>query len=1308
MLRKFVSLFARDPNKLTIEQFKPLVEQINSWESIYEALSDEQLKGKTEQFKSRLGQGEGLDDLLPESFAAVREASKRKLGLRQYDVQLIGGIALHQGSIAEMRTGEGKTLVATLPLYLNSLTGTGVHLVTVNDYLARRDARWMGPIYDALGISVGVLQVTPPGEEDQTAYRVDLDIEASLESEHQLRKVPRQEAYLADITYGTNSEFGFDYLRDNMELTLEERVQRGHSYAIIDEVDNVLIDEARTPLIISGPASEDIEWYLRMAEIVKKLNRVHVEVDQRNHAISLTEAGEARVEKLLGFPLRDPGRPEDVTFEQARLMGYLEQALRAQFLFRREKDYLVLNEEVVIIDEFTGRVMPGRRWSSGLHQAVEAKEGVQVHPENVTYATITLQNYFRMYKKLSGMTGTALTEAEEFDNIYKLKVAAIPTNLDYIASQPASSLVELQGQDENGYSYRYYARVNDVQPKPVFWKRIDYPDLVFLSEEAKFRAISSEILKNYASGRPVLVGTSSVQMSELLSRRLHRDLIGRLVQTLLIRHAWLEKHARQDDGDRIPELEPLFVALEKPRSTFIRKIAEDLQIPMEPEAPSNIERLLSILDLRNDHRERLLKALQEGIQHQVLNARKHTQESQIIAAAGGFGSVTIATNMAGRGVDIKLGGDLAEEVLTRVSQVLHKAGYDPSYKMDTDQRRAALQQMDPSLYSPFESEVHFYLQHVEDMQRVWELGGLHVIGSERHEARRIDNQLRGRAARQGDPGSSRFYVSLEDRLLEDYGGQMVEEIVERIEMEADQALPLQSKAVERLVEQSQTRVEGTNFEIRKHLVDYDDVLNVQRTKIYEQRERILKKEDLVEDVSSMLKAEVQERLSKSPAEGDDTGQYTWELLAWLEEVQPTLMLHDRTIPSYTMRLLADQLQAELDQQEGGWQSGSLMQSLTKAADLALAAEENFLLRSIETLIDQHLDRLETLLDERQDALDEFLENLSGVDDKQDISEQDLLDGISGILNLPIELTSKQRNELKADPLGYLQEMYDEYEQLLVEQELSRLIGAVEHRLEDSVKLDPASLPADDWDTVEERVLYAVVMLLKSKRQHYLGDAAQDSQEGEIVHDLKRALLDQEMAITGQDSGIEASRSPLVQLLLLISQGQQRQLRRQVGSGLPEKKDRLSFSHYASELVQRMEPSQVSKDILLHLEQALTDLVLAWGKAGQEGMSGASEQEQVGRQALTEIYRQLMLTVTGDLWIEYLTKMEALRVSVILEGYGQRDPLVMYKSQAFKLFQGLLKDMRKGVVSRIFTYLPRSLNVPVMRAEETGPAEARQV
>ncbi len=440
MLKKIVKIFGGDPNKRAIDQFSQVVDEINRLEPEFEKMSDEALRAKTAEFRQRLAQGETLDEILPEAFAAVREASKRTIGLRHFDVQLIGGIVLHQGKIAEMRTGEGKTLVATLPLYLNALTGKGVHLVTVNDYLARRDARWMAPIYNLLGLSVGVLQMAARTENGKKAFIVDLERESPHEDQHQLRMVPRDEAYRADIVYGTNSEFGFDYLRDNMAMRLEDRVQRGHYYAIIDEVDNVLIDEARTPLIISGPAQDEAEWYIRMAQVVRQLRPEDYEISEKDRNVTLTELGEAHVEELLGMALRDPDRPEDVTPEQARMLGYLEQALRAQFLFRRNKDYLVQGGKVVIIDEFTGRLMPGRRWSDGLHQAVEAKEGVRVQEENVTYATITIQNYFRMYQKLAGMTGTALTEAEEFDKIYKLDVIAIPTNLEYIASRPGSDL----------------------------------------------------------------------------------------------------------------------------------------------------------------------------------------------------------------------------------------------------------------------------------------------------------------------------------------------------------------------------------------------------------------------------------------------------------------------------------------------------------------------------------------------------------------------------------------------------------------------------------------------------------------------------------------------------------------------------------------------------------------------------------------------------------------------------------------------------------------------------------------------------
>src|SRR6266498_2947607 len=507
MLKNFVKIFGGDPNKKTIEQFRSIAEQVNSLEPEFEALSDEALRAKTDEFRARLnasiGNLEGLDekerdelaasvleDLLPEAFAAVREASKRTIGLRHFDVQLIGGVALHRGSIAEMRTGEGKTLVATLPVYLNALLGKGIHLITVNDYLARRDARWMAPIYQILGLSVGVLQMAAATENGKKAFLVDFDRESPHEDQRHLRLVDRRLAYEADITYGTNSEFGFDYLRDNMTMRLEDRVQRGHHYAIVDEVDNVLIDEARTPLIISGPASGDLEWYGKMSQVVRQLKPEDYEINEKDRNVSLTEVGLAHVETILGTQLLDPDRPEDVTPEQARLRGYLEQAMRAQYLFKRNKDYLVQAGKVLIVDEFTGRLMPGRRWSDGLHQAVEAKEGVKVEPENVTYATIALQNYFRMYKKLAGMTGTALTEAEEFSKIYNLEVTPIPPNLEYQAFGKDASLIEVKSKDEDGYSYMYFAKRDDSSQAPLFYRRKDYPDVIYKTVEAKLRSIA--------------------------------------------------------------------------------------------------------------------------------------------------------------------------------------------------------------------------------------------------------------------------------------------------------------------------------------------------------------------------------------------------------------------------------------------------------------------------------------------------------------------------------------------------------------------------------------------------------------------------------------------------------------------------------------------------------------------------------------------------------------------------------------------------------------------------------------------------
>jgi len=665
-----------DQNEKHLKKLQPLVERINSLEKNFEKFSDEKLKEKTLEFRERLAKGETLDDLLPEAFALVREAAKRTLKQRHFDVQLLGGIVLHQGKVAEMKTGEGKTLAATLPLYLNALEGKGCHLVTVNDYLARRDTVWMGQIYHFLGLSVGCLnheqsflydpEYKKPQEEKE---KMRDELGGFYVVEDFLKPCSRKEAYLADITYGTNNEFGFDYLRDNMVYDLSQQAQRGFNYVIIDEVDSILIDEARTPLIISAPDTESSKWYEEFAKIIPKLDsKTDYRVDEKRKVATLTEEGINKIEKILGM--------KDIYEEKGvRYLHHLEQALRAEALFRRDRDYIVKNGQVIIIDEFTGRLMPGRRWSGGLHQAIEAKEKVKVQPESLTLASVTFQNYFRLYKKLAGMTGTAATSAEEFDKVYKLEVAVIPTN------------------------------------KPML--RVNLPDRVYKTEAGKFRAVIEEIKTRHEIGQPILVGTRSVEKNEYLGKFLDR----------------------------------------------------------------------------------------EGIPHQILNAKHHQKEGEIIAQAGKLGQVTIATNMAGRGVDIILGGNPPDPV---------------------------------------------------ENQKVKEFGGLYVIGTERHEARRIDNQLRGRTGRQGDSGASQFFVSLEDDLMRIFGGERIKSLMDTLKIPED--TPIEVNLVSRAIEEAQSKIEGLNFDLRKYLLDYDDVMNIHRETIYRKRKEILTatKQELREKILDII------------------------------------------------------------------------------------------------------------------------------------------------------------------------------------------------------------------------------------------------------------------------------------------------------------------------------------------------------------------------------------------------------------------------------------------------------------------------
>jgi len=675
-----------------LRELSKIVVVVNGHESRIVAMSDSELRAQTEIFRERFSKGESLDDLMPEAFAVVREAAKRTLGQRHYDVQIMGGAALHKGNIAEMRTGEGKTLVATLPSYLNAIAGRGVHVVTTNDYLAERDSEWMGRIHRFLGLKVGVIlaNMTP---------------------------AERREAYLADITYGTNNEFGFDYLRDNMAWTLEECVQRDHFFAVVDEVDSILIDEARTPLIISGPADKATKWYMEFATLVGKLQRdVHYEVDEKKRTVGILENGVTKVEELLQI---------GNLYEAANtpMIGYLNNAVRAKELFKRDKDYVVMNGELLIVDEHTGRMLAGRRYSEGLHQALEAKERIEIKDENQTLATITLQNYFRLYDKLSGMTGTAMTEASEFQQIYKLGVVPIPTNRSMI--------------------------------------RIDQPDLVYKSEAGKFIAVTADIAEKYRKGQPVLVGTVSVEKSEELS-------------------------------------------------SFLRKA---------------------------------------GVPHEVLNAKHHEREAAIIARAGVKGAVTVATNMAGRGTDIMLGGNpefMADFELQRrgISPVDDAEQYEKAWPDEITRQKAAVA-----------------LGHEE----VIALGGLYVLGTERHESRRIDNQLRGRSGRQGDPGESRFYLSLEDELMRRFNSGMVERFLTAAGIPED--APIESKMVSNAIRSAQTQVESQNFEMRKNVLKYDDVMNRQRQVVYGERRMVLEGADIEDQVANFVSDTLTAYVSMATSQG---------------------------------------------------------------------------------------------------------------------------------------------------------------------------------------------------------------------------------------------------------------------------------------------------------------------------------------------------------------------------------------------------------------------------------------------------------
>jgi len=1306
MLRNITKVIGGNPQKREIDRLRELVDLINLKEAEFEELDNNALRGLTADFRSRLAQGESLDDLLVEAFAAIREASKRTIGLRHFNVQLIGGIAMHEGTIAEMRTGEGKTLVATLPLYLNALTGKGAHLVTVNDYLARRDARWMAPIYHFLGLSVGVLQSRREDEGGVMGYIVDLDNRSIKEEENQLQPVSRQQAYAADITYGTNNEFGFDYLRDNLITDIRNRVQRGHYYAIIDEVDNILIDEARTPLIISGPASEDVEWYSKMAVVVKQLDPEDYDFDEKDRSIALTEIGEIHVEEVLQIPLRDPDRPEDITPEQARLLGYLEQALRAELLYKKNKDYIVKNGEVVIVDEFTGRLMAGRRWSEGLHQAVEAKEGVEVKPENITHATITLQNYFRKYEKLAGMTGTALTEAEEFSTIYDLDVLEIPTNLDFECDQQDADLITLKAKDDQGYSFIYYAEKDDPQQKAVYWKRKDYPDLVYRTEEAKLQAICLEMIKVNILGRPQLIGTTSIEHSERLSDRLHAEQIRRLLTINLIRQKWMRSNRVNTIERVIPELVPLSAPLPEINTNQLYQFAKKLgvdSIQLENEDNQNI--LLELLDLEisQQNRDRLSAIINGGISHQVLNALKHDQESRIIESAGAYQAVTIATNMAGRGVDIKLGGEIKETMLSEVRRILSRAKIDP-YGMTNREMAEKLEENTFELSESESESVSVFMAFLENMAKVRQEGGLHVIGSERHEARRIDNQLRGRSGRQGDPGSSRFYLSLEDDLMRMFGGERAEKMMSMFNL--DPSLPIESKMIGRLVEQAQERVEGYNFDIRKHLLDYDDVLNDQRERIYTERDQVLVKENLNEDVWGMLENEISQRVLALPDDPDGD----WKLLAFLDEIQPGMFYPDQEIRllSFTVQILEEHLTKKT---AGASDTNIIREELIKIAEQTLTAQKEHLIAQTQDFIQRTIDTFETQRIERMEMLDIFFDTLADLENQ---SMSEINTQLQKLVHLKITLERDQVSQIMDGNNSTLNTIRELVSGQLKQIFLSRILLTIEQRIGQKFGVNPDDLLSLAWDEILDKI--STVIDERFSQYADLQNQPNHPIIQNIDHILKRQRDDNKGVL---DVGAILMEMAIGTQVAFNQETHQRMLRRI---------NVLNYVFFVAKKCMPIEPGILTQKIVTHLKVAREKLRLVWGKmemqrisqsnlqysqlpedyrAGidssldavtkeilqKEDLSAVAEGKNLGiidafgLKVQQIIYRHILLQSITELWMEHLTRMEALRVSIRMEAYAQRDPLVQYKSFSTDAFRELLANIRLSVVSKMFRMQP---------------------
>ena len=1380
-------LFSGDTNARVLSELETVVAKVNAFEPELDQLNAEQLRAKTDEFRRRLREGETLDDIQPEAFAVVREAARRTIGQRHHDVQLIGGLVLHQGKISEMKTGEGKTLVATLPLYLNSLESKGCHLITVNDYLVRVGAGWMGPIYHLLGVSVSYIS------HDQSAiYDPDyLDPKANLEDQRLVhwRPISRREAYAADITYGTNNEFGFDYLRDNIASRFDATVQRPPHFAIVDEVDNILIDEARTPLIISGPSRqpsqeyryfagvvrgmrgiEEREWSAikkefentgdsgRREELQRKMDAADYVIDLKHRGISLTDAGTLKVERKL----KEQGRvPEDATLydpEYAELAHYLDNAVKAEYLYKRDKDYIVQSGEAVIVDEQTGRTMPGRRWSDGLHEAVEAKEGIEVHQENATMATVTIQNYFRMYTKLAGMTGTALTESEEFAKIYKLDVVPIPTHRDMV--------------------------------------RDDYNDQIFRSEEAKYRAVVREILAAYVREQPMLVGTASIENSERLAAYLKPNGLRTLaVSTVLMGAARDAK--KFDETVRAAFAESLDQPLPRVAPAALKNAGQALGLPADPFAPEIIERFAAALQV--DNTERLHAALHDGVPHFVLNAKLHEQEAGIVAQAGRPGSVTIATNMAGRGTDILLGGNpdsLAAQYLEErgvrreqakalarpivegneaaARSVLDKAGL-PAVLIDELKRLrvewdAALSRFEhnPALYIlhryvegsadtfaerwQFVNDVlngeygmarvliqatpglreeqiaeiaaaradlqayradraEFLGNHLfdqiyaararliaavlhgddalgqrivaetptmddsliegvrgiksqvqEDADAVRERGGLYIIGTERHEARRIDNQLRGRAGRQGDPGASRFYISLEDELMKRFGPSIdrVKGIMARAGFEDD--MPIEFGVISKSIESAQTKVEGYNFDMRKRVVDYDDVMNKQREVIYARRRAILEEGEhqrrirlLVErylgSYGDWATGQIEELVA------DANSANAPEIVAQLRRVLPgsesldvnALRADDEAARADLLAPLIEQAEAErhplrllLDE------VGEFIDFDVEAAGQELASAER---PEVERFLDERW-REGTDGDLEQRIRELFAEEFDALVDRYG-------DGYERWIRSEI---AQAIDDSTTHATGFVN----------IEGALRRL----RPKMPQVATLDAMPLGGVGSDALG-RQLEALVPESKAQGNHLRLFAQEIQTMIPFIPGGPDAFLHQftENLTALLEAMPEAQRGPAISGMLA-----------DVSTALQPIFSGHEFSpEQAEHFESRVEATWMDA---LDLARQGGDDALAEGLEAMLARTLDRWRGFIGVDLLNRYGRELMLNAIDREWVDYLTAMEDLRQGIGLQGIAQRDPLVTYKTQAFGMFEELLQTIDRATVRTFFTNLPR--------------------